>query len=104
VTPDGRHVVSASWDKTLKVWELETGREVATLVGHGESVDGCAVTPDGRHVVSASRDKTLKVWNIRSGQCLRTFYGFNGFFAVAAGSSVICAGDETGNVWILERD
>src|SRR5262249_34231828 len=62
VTPDGRHVVSASQDQTLKVWELATGREVATLQSHTAWVTACAVTPDGRHMVSASGDKTLKVW------------------------------------------
>src|SRR5262249_48865124 len=45
VTPDGRHVVSASDDKTLKVWELASGRAVATLQGHTSLVRACAVTP-----------------------------------------------------------
>ncbi len=68
VTPDGRRVVSASADGTLKVWDLETGQEVATLEGHGAWVNGCAVTPDGRRVVSASWDRTLKVWDLETGQ------------------------------------
>jgi hypothetical protein len=42
------------------------------------------------------------VWNINSGQCLHTLYGFDAFVSVAAGPDVICAGDVTGNVWILE--
>jgi WD40 repeat protein len=61
VTPDGRRVVSAAGDATLKVWDLESGRALATLEDHTDEVSGCAVTPDGRCVVSASRDKTLKV-------------------------------------------
>ena len=64
VSPDGRRVVSASWDKTLKVWDLETGAEPATLTGHTGGVHGCAVSPDGRRVVSASHDRTLKVWDL----------------------------------------
>jgi len=67
VTPDGRHVVSASTDKTLKVWELATGRALATLECHTDVVTTCAVTPDGRHVVSASWDRTLEVWEPLSG-------------------------------------
>jgi WD40 repeat protein len=70
VTPDGRHVVSASSDQTLKVWELATGRALATLAGHTHGVNACAVTPDGRHVVSASFDQTLKVWDFQS-RCAR---------------------------------
>ena len=39
--PDGRRVVSASWDKTLKVWDVATGKCVATLEGHSKSVRCC---------------------------------------------------------------
>ena len=78
VTSDGRRVVSASRDKTLRVWELETGRELATLRGHTSQVRACAVMPDGRRVVSASHDKTLKVWDIETGRQLATLRGHAG--------------------------
>lgn len=67
VTPDGRRVVSASSDQTLKVWDPESGRALATLEGHVGRVSVCAVTPDGRRVVSASWDQTLKVWDFKRG-------------------------------------
>jgi hypothetical protein len=67
VTLNGRRVISASDDKTLKVWDLESGRALATLEGHADVVSACAVTPDSRHVVSASDDKTLKVWDFKRG-------------------------------------
>ena len=54
VTPDGRRAVSASADDTLKVWDLESGRELHTLSGHAHSVFTVAVRPDGRRAVSAS--------------------------------------------------
>jgi WD40 repeat protein len=78
VTPDGRHVVSASEDKTLKVWELATGRALATFEGHTGEVRACAVTPDGRHVVSASQDQTLKIWELATGRALATLEGHTG--------------------------
>jgi WD40 repeat protein len=62
VTPDGRRAVSASADDTLKVWDLETGRELRTLEGHTDWISAVAVTPDGRRAVSASADQTLRVW------------------------------------------
>jgi WD40 repeat protein/nucleoside phosphorylase len=68
VTPDGRRVVSASSDNTLKVWDLASGYAEATLKGHSGPVTACAVTPDGRRVVSASWDRTLKVWDLASGR------------------------------------
>ncbi len=66
ITPDGRRVVSGSDDKTLKVWDLETGRQERTLEGHQHSVYAVAITPDGRRVVSGSADKTLKVWDLET--------------------------------------
>ncbi len=53
-SPDGRRIVSASDDGTLKVWDAESGACVATLAGHGNGVQGCAYSPDGRRIVSAS--------------------------------------------------
>ena len=81
VTPDGRRAVSASSDKTLKVWDLESGAELRTLEGHSDEVSGVAVTPDGRRVVSVSDDKTLKVWDIDSGRCLHSLYGTGPFLS-----------------------
>jgi WD40 repeat protein len=52
---------------TVKVWDLESGRAMATLEGHALGVTACAVTPDGRRVVSASEDQTLKVWDLETG-------------------------------------
>ena len=75
VTPDGKRAVSASWDKTLKVWDLETGRMLRTLEGHSAHVYGVAVTPDGKRAVSASWDHTLKVWDLETGRALRTLEG-----------------------------
>ena len=66
VTPDGKLVVSASDDKTLKVWDLESGQALRTLEGHSEWVDGVAVRQDGKLAVSASWDKTLRVWDLES--------------------------------------
>jgi WD40 repeat protein len=107
VTPDGRRVVSASEDRTLKVWDLEIGRVLATLEGHTNLVTACAVTPDGRRVVSASEDQTLKVWDLETGRVLATVEGHaRGVTACAVtpdGRRVVSASeDQTLKVWDLE--
>jgi WD40 repeat protein/predicted phosphodiesterase len=106
VTPDGRRVVSGSWDKTLKVWDLATGHEVATLRGHAGAVNACAVTPDGRRVVSGSWDETLKVWDLATGHELATLRGHAGLVVACAvtpdGRRVVSGSDDqTLKVWDL---
>ena len=74
----GRLAVSASWDDTLKVWDVASGQALRTLAGHTSWVNAVALTPDGRLAVSASEDYTLKVWDVASGQELRTLAGHTG--------------------------
>jgi WD40 repeat protein/nucleoside phosphorylase len=107
VSPDGLRVVSASDDRTLKVWDLDSGRELASLRGHTNSVSSCVVTPDGRRVVSASRDHTLKVWDLDSNRLLASLRGHTaGVDACAVtpdGRRVVSAShDRTLKVWDLD--
>ena len=106
LTPDGRQVVSASWDKTLKVWELASGTELRALRGHTTWIKAAAVTPDGRQVVSASDDKTLKVWDLASGRLLATFCADGALecCAVAPDGVTIVAGDRGGMVHFLRLE
>ena len=69
VSPDGAWIVSASNDKTLKVWDAHSGAECLTLKGHTHWVCGCAISPDGTWIVSASEDKTLRLWKVHNGSC-----------------------------------
>jgi len=78
VSGDGRRAVSASVDRTLKVWDLETGLEVRTLFGHSDPVGGVAVSADGGRAVSASWDQTLKVWDLETGLEVRTLASHSG--------------------------
>jgi WD40 repeat protein len=106
VTPDGQRVVSASWDRTLKVWDLASGRIIATLEGHNRTVTAVAVTPDGHRAVSASWDKTLKVWDITSGRAVATLEGHADLVSAVAltpdGRHAVSASlDKTLKVWDL---
>lgn len=66
-TPDGRLLVSASWDRTVRVWDLESGQVVHVLEGHEQYVESVAVTPDGTHAISGSVDGTVRVWDLTVG-------------------------------------
>src|SRR5258706_15232019 len=78
VTPNGRLIVSGSADKTIRVWQLDSGRLLHTLEGHTASITSLAVTPDGRSIVSGSLDKTIRVWDINSGILERILKGHTG--------------------------
>ena len=107
VTPDGKTVVSGSADRTLKVWDLATGKCRATFVGHTDRVWGVAVTPDGKTVVSGSKDKMLKVWDIETGRWKAAFKDHTGSVRSVAvtpdGKTVVSSSwDKTLKVWDLE--
>jgi hypothetical protein len=105
VTGDGQRAVSASWDGTLKVWDLEKGRALVTLEGHTSSVYGVAVTGDGQRAVSASEDKTLKVWDLVTGRVIETFYCDAPVrCCVFADASRIAAGDWLGHLHYLSLE
>src|SRR4029453_17966696 len=63
-------------DRTIRVWEVTSGKLLATLVGHQDVVMTCAFSRDGL-LVSSSRDKTLKIWDIQTGRELFTLTGHN---------------------------
>lgn len=68
ISSDGQFALSASWDKTLRLWDLATGRTTRQFVGHTGDVMSVAFSGDNRQIVSASRDKTIKLWNT-IGEC-----------------------------------
>ena len=74
-SPDGRFVISGSYDKTIKLWEVATGKELRSFSGHTATVPSIAFSPDGLFVLSGSYDNTLKLWDAATGRELRTFKG-----------------------------
>ena len=65
-SPDGKRIVSSSYDNTLKIWDAHTGQETFTLKGHKREVVSVNFSPDGKRIVSGCVDNTLKVWDISS--------------------------------------
>jgi len=107
VSPDGCFIVSGSSDRTVKVWEAESGRLLRSLEGHTGGVNAVAVSPDGRFIVSGSDDHTVKVWETESGRLLRSLEGHTGGVndvAVSPDGRFVVSGsdDRTVKVWDLE--
>ena len=70
-SPDSSLLASGSRDKTVRLWEVATGREVCCLEGHTKEVWGVAFSPDGSLLASTSRDKTVRLWDARRAWDLR---------------------------------
>ena len=72
-SPAGDRILSASYDNTLKLWDLH-GKCLLTFQGHDGLVWSCCFSPKGDRILSASEDNTLKLWDLH-GKCLQTFQG-----------------------------
>jgi WD40 repeat protein len=101
---DGRWVVTASWDKTARVWDAATGQPVSAPMKHGDQLLSAQFSPDGRWVVTASRDKTARVWEAATGQPVSAplTHGdqvFSAQFGPEERRVVTASGDGTARVW-----
>eukprot|EP01063_Lacrimia_lanifica_P008208 TRINITY_DN152_c0_g2_i6.p2 TRINITY_DN152_c0_g2~~TRINITY_DN152_c0_g2_i6.p2 ORF type:complete len:319 (+),score=137.56 TRINITY_DN152_c0_g2_i6:57-1013(+) len=63
ISSDGQYGLSASWDGTMRLWDLKTGASPFRFAGHSKDVMSCAFSPDNRQIISGSRDKSLGIWN-----------------------------------------
>ena len=61
-SPDGRWLISASKDQTVRLWDVASGQELRTFSGHQGLVSDVAFSPDGTSAVSGGRDRTLRLW------------------------------------------
>ena len=71
-SPDGRNLASGAFGKTIKLWDVTSGRGLQTLVGHTGDVGSVAFSHDGRTLASGSEDTTIKLWDVASGRELQT--------------------------------
>ena len=83
-SPDGQRLASGSWDKTVKIWDSATGKELFSLKGHAGPVRSVAFSPDGQRLASASADQTVKIWDSATGKELFALKGHAGMVTSVA--------------------
>ncbi len=104
-SPDGSKIVTASDDKTARVWDLQ-GKLLATISGHTAGVRSANFSPDGSKIVTASLDNTARMWDLQ-GKLLATISGHTAGVRSANfstdGSKIVTASDDkTARVWDLQ--
>lgn len=105
LSSNGQTLVSGGEDKTIKIWNLNTGQLSRTLLGHSDTVRSVTLSLDGQFLASASGDKTIKLWNLQTGES-RTLPGDSGpvwSVAMAPDGQTLISGseDSTIKIWHL---
>jgi WD40 repeat protein len=77
-TPNNKFLVTAGYDKNVRVWGLASGVELRRLEGHQREIISIAVLPDGKRAVSGSFDRSVRVWDLASARELCCFNGHTG--------------------------
>jgi WD40 repeat protein len=103
-SPDGTKIVTASRDKTARVWDAATGKPLNKPLQHEDWVNSAVFSPDSSKIVTASRDKTARVWDAATGELLNKPLQHEGWVNSAVfspdGSKIVTAsGDKTARVW-----
>ncbi len=106
-SPDGRRLVSASNDRTVRVWDVDTGTCEAVLKGHTDEVFTAAFHPDGTRLASAGRDRAVWLWDLATGQEVTRLQGHSNYvfslaFSPDGKSLVSGSGDGTVRLWDTE--
>ncbi len=103
-SPDGRRLASASYDRTIQVWDATNGKNLLTYRGHFDRVHSIAWSPDSRYVVSTCQDGGVHIWDATTKDLVYSYRGHrgsvnavawspNGFYIATAGN------DKTVQVW-----
>jgi WD40 repeat protein len=106
---DGRKFASGSDDKTVKLWDAQSNKEIITLKGHSDNVRSVAFSPDGKTLASGSDDKTVKLWDVQANKEMVTLTGHNDrvtSVAFSADGKVLASGseDRTVKLWDVQAN
>jgi len=106
-SPNGQQVLTGSWDKTARLWDVTTGAELRNLAGHSGVVSSVAISRGGNRILTGSWDNTARLWDAQTGAELRSFPGHaksgqSVAFAADGTRAVMASLDKTALLWNLE--
>ncbi len=104
-SPDGKTLASGSWDRTVRLWDVDTGNAITTLVGHTDWVWSVVFSPDGKTLASGSDDNTVRLWDVHTGNAITTLVGHTDWvFSVvfSPDGSSLASGSEDGTILLWD--
>ena len=107
-SPDGSTIVTASAERTARLWSVRSGQSLHVLTGHHGALTSAVFSPNGKLVVTASRDHEARVWKVATGrtlQVLRAHYGsVSGASFSPDGRWIVTAGPGAAGLWRTGAD
>jgi len=104
-SPDNTMLASASWDQTIRLWNVTTRDCIATLYGHHSFVYTLSFSPDGRLIASGGQDKVIRLWNVASRECVAVLEGHKDYIrsvCFSPDNRLVASGSDDMSVHIWE--
>ncbi|ETO34415.1 WD-40 repeat protein [Reticulomyxa filosa] len=103
-SPDGSKIMSYAWDKTIRIWDASSGKQLQLLQGHSGDIVRVQFSTDGSKVISASSDKTIRIWDVLSGKQIQIWenhpiFSGNARFSVDGSKFASCGEDDILHIW-----
>ena len=102
ISAHGDTLVSGSYDGTVRVWQISTGKSLQVLAGHAQKVYSVILDHERNHCISGSMDSLVKIWDLATGSCLHTLEGHSllvGLLDLRDQRLVSAAADSTLRIW-----
>ena len=106
-SPDGNMLAISGSDKTVRLFNAQTKKNIMAFEGHTSWVNYIAFSVDSNMIASMGLDRTVRLWNVHSGQCITTFAGYSGRISSLAyspdGETIVAGSGDSVYLWSVNK-